>query len=154
MRTAPAFQLCPRPCSGWTAGTAGLFLACMAVSLAWAGQTSGGTPLLGAAGALLTLGCAVWLRRGMASKPASLRWDGQFWHWGPSDTVGGEPFSGQASVCIDTGAFMLLHLQPGQGQSRAAWLPLSRRGMAAEWHLLRCALHAAPGPGAGPDAMS
>ena len=148
MRTAPAFQLRPRRCGGWAVCTACLFMAAGAVSLAWAGHTGGWTPALGLAG-LLTLGCAWWLYLGAAPAPAFLRWDGQSWHWGASPSAAAqndEPLCGRAAVCLDTGAFMLLHLKPLQPSAPAVWLPLSRRNMAAEWHLLRCALHASPGP--------
>ena len=155
MRTAPAFQLCPQRSRGWSVGVGALFALAGGSALWWAGQSEGPARLLGLAAALWTLGWAVWhRRRHRGSVVASLRWDGQCWHWGAAHAVGPEPVPGRIRVCLDFSGFMLLQLRPfDRTRSAPVWLPLDRRGQAAQWHSLRCALHApqqpAPSPGAG-----
>ncbi len=84
-------------------------------------------------GACLNLACRV---------PLSLRWDGQFWFWGPEGAWGQEPFTGQATLSLDLGFFMLLHLQPSCSRMRGAWVPLTRS--TGHWHRVRCVMQAPP----------
>jgi hypothetical protein len=85
--------------------------------------------------------------------PLSLRWDGQRWHVGPADSAGHEPWAGELQVAIDLGAWMLLRFVPDADVHGCAvtWLPVQRRGLAAQWHALRCAVYS-PRPAAGVDA--
>ena len=52
--------------------------------------------------------------------------------------------SGALTVAVDLGSFLLLTLTRADGSRRAArrWLPVQRRGLEADWHALRCAVHA------------
>jgi len=69
-----------------------------------------------------------------------LRWDGRTWYLGPAV---GEPVSGDLSVAIDLGAWMLLRFSPAlpQARPRSTWLPVQRHGLEAQWHALRCAVY-------------
>ena len=74
----------------------------------------------------------------------SLRWDGEQWWLGTPGEVGVEPWPVHPFVKLDLGTFMLLQLEPRAGVSgnsiRYRWLPIQRRGLATQWHGLRCAL--------------
>lgn len=119
-----------------------LFTLAGTASLLWMAQVEGPALLAGGVAALWTLGWLVWYRR-QQQDIGSLRWDGQCWHWGPAHTLGHEPVSGQAIVCLDCAGFMLVHLRPfGRMAVRSAWLPVSQPGQPAQWHSLRCALYA------------
>ena len=48
--------------------------------------------------------------------------------------------SGTLTVAVDLGSFLLLKLTSGDASRR--WLPVQRRGLQADWHALRCAVHA------------
>ncbi len=48
--------------------------------------------------------------------------------------------SGTLMVAVDLGSFFLLTLTRGDASRR--WLPVQRRGLEADWHALRCAVHA------------
>lgn len=142
---APAFQLCPQRSLGWVCGVAVLWALAVCASVTWCSsalQSTGAKAFVGAVVVVFTLACGYMLWRSLSRQPGSLRWDGQCWHWGPSATIGHEPVSGVASVCLDLGGFMLIHLRanPELGTS-GAWLPIERRAHLSQWHLLRCALH-------------
>ncbi len=142
MRTAPAFQLCPQRSRGWSVLVGALFTLAGTASLLWAAQIEGPARLVGGCAVVWTLGWMMWHRR-QHQDIGSLRWDGQYWHWGPLDTIGHEPTSGQATVCLDCAGFVLVHLRPfGRTAGRSVWLALSQQGQPAQWHSLRCALYA------------
>ncbi|MFN9708991.1 MAG: hypothetical protein ACK53K_07605 [Burkholderiales bacterium] len=110
-------------------------------------RTESWLPVLACLALLMVLVCAYGLASGWAGQPASVRWDGQFWHWGPLRSVGQEPSSGRATVCIDLGFFILVRLQPwGASPWRGVWWAVERRQHGTHWHILRCALQ--PGSGA------
>ena len=50
--------------------------------------------------------------------------------------------SGALTVAIDLGSFVLLTLTGSDGSR--LWLPVQRRGLEADWHVLRCAVYAPP----------
>jgi len=97
-----------------------------------------------AAMALMALGAS------LAKTPAvDLRWDGRAWHLGP---VAGDPISGDLTVAIDLGLWMLLRFAPASplARPRSAWLPVQRRGLESQWHALRCAVYS-PRPAPAED---
>lgn len=125
---------------------AALVLWVLVVDLLWVFQLTGVAQWWGGAAVLgaLTLGAACM---SLACRvPSSLRWDGQLWFWGPAGALGQEPFSGRATLAIDLGFFMLLHLQPSSPHARSAWAPLTRR--TGQWHRVRCVMAAPPPAGA------
>lgn len=116
----------------------------MAVLLVWGSAALQGKSwlaLLAGLACLVVLISAYGLFRCWAHQPATVRWDGQWWHWGPLDSVGQEPSSGQATLCIDLGFFILVRLQPlGLPIWHGIWWALERRQHRRDWHSLRCAL--------------
>ena len=72
-----------------------------------------------------------------------LGWDGQHWRWESAcPTVGIS--EGVARLHLDLQTHVLVRFVPAQG--RAVWLWLERQpAKLPQWHLLRCALHAADG---------
>ena len=54
-----------------------------------------------------------------------------------------EAFAGKLAVALDLGSFLLLTVT-GSGARRRRWLPVQRRGLAHEWHALRCAVYSPP----------
>ncbi len=86
----------------------------------------------------------------LARMPAvDLRWDGRTWHLGPPS---GEPVSGDLSVALDLGPWMLLHFSAvPEARPRTTWLPIQRRGLESQWHALRCAVYS-PRPAPAEDA--
>ena len=109
--------------------------------------------LLALAMALCAVVALVWPLANPAA--VSLRWDARCWHVGPPGSVGREPFSGEVSVAIDLGQWLLLRWHPAEGSTGfgPGWLPVQRRGMEAQWHALRCALYS-PRPPAESDAAA
>ncbi len=62
--------------------------------------------------------------------------------------------SGELTVAVDLGSFLLLTLTRADASHRNArrWLPVQRRGLEADWHALRCAVHSPPP--VAPDAAA
>jgi len=54
---------------------------------------------------------------------------------------------GTLEVAMDLGAFLLLRLV--ERRRTIAWLPVQRRGVATQWHALRCAVYSPPPLAAG-----
>jgi hypothetical protein len=95
---------------------------------------------------------AVWLYT-VPARATDLFWDGRRWHVAPIARSGQHAGAGSLEVTIDLGSWMLLRLDlpPDGGVRRTAvWLPVARRSVGADWHALRCAVHAVVPPG-GPD---
>lgn len=148
-RSAPAVQVLVSHFEFWTRGVAVLVLASATSLVAWFVEAAiGSTPLtelaLVSAGAVSFLALAVALLS-FRCRAVSLRWDGRFWHAGPIDRVGSEPWSVHVAVRIDLGHWMLLEMCSDQTEFPPihTWLPLQRQGMESKWHALRCALFAA-----------
>ena len=55
--------------------------------------------------------------------------------------------TGTLEVAMDLGAFLLLRLV--ERRRTIAWLPVQRRGVATQWHALRCAVYSPPPLAAG-----
>jgi len=146
MRASPSFQLCIRHFGVWRAMLFALQAGVVSALGMWA--LSSGNPLpwpwrtcvLVISAGLVGAG-AISARR----VPLSLRWDTQTWHLGPAATAGEEPWQGRLAVAFDMGVWMLLRFdaQSGAHASRAAWVPVQRLGLEAQWHGLRCAVYCA-----------
>ncbi|MEO7007629.1 MAG: hypothetical protein ABI156_00645 [Caldimonas sp.] len=132
---------------GWWRGALfGLALAAIVVLAAWA-RTSidvHADAMIAAAG-LAGLVCVAGVLSAAVVRPARLRWDGRTWQLGSVDTAL-EPRPGSLQVQIDLGAWMLLRFAANDAgpRRRVVWLPVQRRGLEAQWHALRCAVHAPP----------
>ena len=140
MRAAPAFQVSLQRFGVWR-GAVGLLtalaLAALAAWLALQPPPLGVMTWLGAAlAAAATIWCAVSVSR---QRPVDLRWDGRNWALG---AAAAEPITGELSVALDLGAWMLLRFTP-TASAAVIWLPVQRRGLEARWHALRCAVHGA-----------
>ncbi|MEY2892496.1 MAG: hypothetical protein RJA98_2404 [Pseudomonadota bacterium] len=156
MRAAPALQVTLTHDTAWRLG--GWLLAgfSSAVLMTWAHFTARAT-LQGWPWAVAVLMCAVLLaltRPWRRHAPVQLRWDGQAWHAGPIGPAGSEPWSGQLTVALDLGGWMLLRLSdpPPPAEHLPAWLAAARHQQPAAWHPLRCAVYS-PRPQRAPDAM-
>ena len=143
MRPSPSFQVALRRFGIWRGVVAALAaLGCVAMFM-WLLGRDPRVPLEAASvalGALATVGLAVSLGRVDA---ADLRWDGRCWHLNQPAAPQGEPVPGNLQVAMDLGPWMLLRfmaIAPASG-ARVVWLPVQRRGIEAQWHALRCAVH-------------
>jgi hypothetical protein len=110
-------------------------------------QFTSPTSIAAALGVVLLVALGASLAR---TPTVDLRWDGRMWHLGPAS---GEPVSGDLSVAIDLGPWMLLRFSPAAPEARArtTWLPAQRRGLEYQWHALRCAVYS-PRPAPAEDA--
>ena len=137
----------------WRWAVAAVGLATSAVLLAW--SNSGSTPrpastMLAAAAAVVVLGFAASSL--LRVQPGTLGSVGGRWWFVARGAEPAEPETGALTVAIDLGGFMLLSLRrPGAGRR---WLPAQRRGHEAQWHALRCAVHAPRPQAAGAPAAS
>jgi hypothetical protein len=151
MRAAPAFQVSLRRFGAWRVAV--LLLAALGVAAMtawWLLRESPMTAPTSLAVALAALALAVLGARCARIPAADLRWDGRVWHLGPAS---GDSVSGELSVAIDLGAWMLLRFAPAapEARPRAIWLPVQRRGLEPQWHALRCAVYS-PRPAPAEDA--
>ena len=140
----------------WYAGVCALVLLGSAVALGWwlaVPAPASGATTLGALLAAACLGAAVFgVRRVL---PTRLHWDGQRWFVGVGEPESSDPSAADLTVAIDLGGWMLLRLrrQHAPRWRRSLWLPAQRRGQAAQWHALRCAVYSPrPAVGAPPGA--
>jgi hypothetical protein len=141
MRAAPAFQVSLRRFAVWRTAVFGLFVFGAAILMRWwfarDAPHGGGLPAAAIAALVALSAAAHTLWR---TAPADLRWDGVCWHL---MRPGNEGLEGSISVAIDLGAWMLLRFAPASttGPTQVIWLPAQRRGIEADWHALRCAVH-------------
>ena len=151
MRAAPAFQVSLRRFGVWQGAVLALAGLAIGTMLAWwFTREHPIEPLAWAEGAV-SLPAVVALAASAVRVPAAtLRWDGRAWHHGSG---AGEPTTGDLSVAIDLGRWMLLCFTPAApAGARRVWLPVQRSGLESQWHALRCTVHtprAAPGSDAG-----
>ena len=140
----------------WYAGVGVLVLLGGAVVLGWwlaLPAPASGVATLGALLAAACLGAAVFAVRRVP--PTRLHWDGQRWFVGVGGPESSDPSATDLTVAIDLGGWMLLRLlrQDAPRWQRPLWLPAQRRGHAAQWHALRCAVYSPrPAVGAPPGA--
>jgi hypothetical protein len=134
----------------WRAVVLGLAALALTSFGAWlvaaADASAVGVWAIGGCGALAL--AIAFAAAGVASpRRARLRWTGSGWR------LGAEPGAdGSIVLAIDLGAWMLLRFAPegARWPWRSAWLPVAAGGIApADWHTLRCAVHAAPAPAPG-----
>jgi hypothetical protein len=131
----------------WRAGVTLLVVSAAAVVAVWALQALGRHTLwLMVACALFAASSAMLLAHAWRLRGLTLRWDSQCWQLFASDTGRRELApSGRLVVCVDLGAWMLLHFKPIDTTllRRGTWLPVQRRGHEADWHALRCTVYCA-----------
>ena len=71
------------------------------------------------------------------------------WSFAPES---GSAVAGATTVALDCGSFLLLRIDSGRDR---LWPPVQRRGLAHDWHALRCAFYASPrAMGASPRTIS
>ena len=147
MRTAPALQVSLTRFGIWRAAVVVLTLLGMLTVTGWlTGQEGLGAAAKGAAMAVvaaLLWGIGLSLLRLPARR---LAWDGQCWTLGEMGAGGTAPVTGDISVAIDLGPWMLLRFRPGAALAwwqsmQSTWLPVQRRGIEPQWHALRCAVY-------------
>ena len=149
MRALPAFQVTLSRFGVWRFCVWALAAGAALALAAWAHSrpTPPGAALYIAVAAAisLVLGLAGWLG---CVPPTTLRWDGQVW-WlaraAADDSDSSPARRGELLIAIDLGPWMLLRFTPdavGRRPWAVIWLPAQRRGLEADWHGLRCALHA------------
>jgi hypothetical protein len=154
MQPSPPVSIELRHFGLWRTAVIGVAVLTLAALYGWSNgspEPVAGAPRWAVAFALAAVVSATGLLR--LARPVSLRWDGHCWHLGPLQIPGKEPRPGQLTVAIDLGGWMLLRFVPNAGPRRARWLPAQRRGVAAQWHALRCAVYSPrPAPGALTDS--
>ena len=147
MRTAPALQVALTRFGIWRAAVSVLTLLGMLTVTGWlTGQEGLGAAAKGAAMAVvaaLLWGIGLSLMRLPARR---LAWDGQCWTLGEMGAGGTASVTGDISVAIDLGPWMLLRFRPGAALAwwqsmQSTWLPVQRRGIEPQWHALRCAVY-------------
>lgn len=143
MRSAPPV-LVPVGRFVWSASLAGVLAAATALigllTAWWCGMTLARAVFMGAVW-VLAAGVTWWALQREILPPGELSWDGQSWWYRAGDGQG-------AAVAVtltlrwDAGRAMLLQLDLRKlGElPRHAWLKASQ--MPAQWHGLRCAVHA------------
>ena len=144
MRASPAFQVSLRRFGAWRIGVGVLAVLVVAALTAWLFARAPDVDLLLAMGLAATATAIIALVMALMKVPASsLRWDGQAWHLGALDAAADEAVPGELAVAIDLGSWMLLHFRPLEPRRHVPmnWLPVQRRGIEAQWHALRCAVH-------------
>ena len=162
MRTPPPFQVTLQRFGVWHGAVRIASGLGAAVIVAWVVLQPRSPSLW----SLIAAGCGVMAVLGLGaslarSQSSSLRWDGQAWHLGPAESRGDEPLTGSLAVALDFGSWMLLRFTPDApalstsnlraAKPRQLWLPAQRSGLEAQWHALRCAVHA-PRHAAAADA--
>ncbi len=151
MRAAPACQFSLQRFGVWRVAV--LLVAALGAAAMVAWLVAGESPLASPVSivAILVMPVMAALAASLVRTPAvDLRWDGRMWHLGPPS---GQPLSGDLSVALDLGSWMLLRFSPTapEARPRTTWLPVQRRGLESQWHALRCAVHS-PRPALAEDA--
>ena len=148
MRAAPAVQVTLLRFGAWRWGVLSITALSMLSLAGWLVTREAPVEAVGAvmvavavAVVAVAVGMALLARSLLCCPPIELRWDGHAWSVGAPDRAAEPPLAGEMSVAIDLGAWMLLRFVP-EPAGRSLWLPVQRRGLAAPWHALRCAVHA------------
>jgi hypothetical protein len=155
MRTSSPIQVSIRRFVRWRVATTALAVAALGSIVAWFALAT--IPLaarVAVAGLCVTaiVHATRWLLL-MPTRPTDLRWDGTRWlvarHGAPAQEA--EPVD--LDVALDLGGWMLLRLRAGAPgtRRRVVWLPVERAALGADWHPLRCAVHAWHAPPAATD---
>ena len=145
MRASPAFQISLQRFGQWQAAVGALaLLGMLALAIWWLQYESTHVGAV-ASGLCMTAAVVLALAYSLARVPAlRLRWDGQAWHLAPASASDDAAVPGELAVMLDFGAWLLVRFTPLTASQRpvVSWLPIQRRGVEAQWHALRCALHA------------
>ncbi|MEO8279999.1 MAG: hypothetical protein ABI564_09930 [Ideonella sp.] len=155
MRTLPAVELDIPVQPAWTRLVDALgLLASAAIVFWWLG--AGSAPAEPMRSAWLAIGMLVVLLalHARRSRACRLRWDGQQWFWATAARADGQRLvAGRVGVMLDLQWAMLLRFEPAVRDAGAGsgWIAVSRRGLAADWHELRCALFSRQPAGADAD---
>jgi hypothetical protein len=145
MRAAPPLRIVLRTSPLGAAGVVALAALAAGVAAAWSCARFDATRAWGAIAALAA-GClaALCALAMLARLPRrTLDWDARQWRL---VSAGGEE-AGEIAVAMDFGSALLLRFRPLAAPRRTRWIALSRRGLEAQWHGLRCAVYS-PRPGA------
>ena len=150
MRAAPAFQISLHRFGLWRGAVLALASIALAVLAAWLMTLEAPFGIVGWLATATSVALLAALAASVMRTPSvSLRWDGRAWSLGTSI---GDPESGELSVAIDLGAWMLLRFTPAvPARARVVWLPVQRLGIESQWHALRCSAYS-PHPAPGDDA--
>jgi hypothetical protein len=160
MRAAPAVCLETAGSAGWRWALRALLGLTLLATLAWAASRPAPSS---AAVAVTVLGYALglgWQTR--RPRRWRLDWDGKAWQLSGGargSVLAGSSRAARLSVALDFGDALLLRATTDDAGAatpwrplrilgrHSVWLPLQRRDHAAQWHALRCALHAPPRQG-------
>jgi hypothetical protein len=139
MRAAPAVSVKGSDSGSWLWALRVLWLLSAAVVALWAIERAEPASLFVAAFIGI---CSLWgAWRTMRPRHWTLRWDGETWSLA-FDADSGAPRVGNVTVSLDLEAALLLTFSTADGHRAShVWLPLTRSGLPAQWHALRCALY-------------
>ncbi len=143
MRARPSLEIDIVNFGVWRAAVLALTgTVCAAMAAWWLARPA---PALMSAMAALSVAVAVVAAlSSLRLPPLALKRSGGLWHL----QRGNRPSeSGELTVTLDLGGWMLLRFVPELAGGSARWIPLQRRGLEAQWHALRCAVYA-PRPAA------
>jgi len=143
MRASPACQITVCDFAWWRVGVSALVLCVVASAGAW-WLASAQRSTWASVSLLMLLLISVWAAVGlMRCPPLSLRWDTARWNLGPAASMGEEASSGQLSVAVDLGAWMLLRFRPDSATKRVSevWIPVQQAPSYQQWHAFRCAVY-------------
>jgi hypothetical protein len=145
MRAAPPLRIVLRTSPLAGAGVVALAALAAGVAAAWSCDGFDATRALCLVAALgagcLAVLCALAMLARIPER--TLDWDARQWRL----VTAGSEEAGEIAVAMDVGSGLLLRFRPLAAPRRARWIALSRRGLEAQWHGLRCALYS-PRPGA------
>ena len=153
MQLAPFIEVRIDRFGRWRAALAivAVMSAVVASTWCWQAMAEQGTPawqlVLVVSGLIVSMIlCGQQMLMADASRPVELRWDGQCWWLGA--------VSGDMSVALDFGGWLLLKFRPVDDEARhATWLPVQRGGLESKWHALRCAVYSTRPPTAGSPSI-
>ena len=154
MRGSPSCEITVVRFGAWRAAVGSVAGAALASLATWLATSPLGAGTGVRAGVALAALAVVALAGSLLRTPGViLRWDGALWSAASSLSPSVAPTTGDLSVALDLGSFLLLRFVP-QGRSGPAavrWIPVGRRGLEHEWHAFRCAVYS-PRPASGPSA--
>ena len=144
----------------WRAAVCAVAATAIAAMAAWGGFAlatgSSGSPLIAALAAALAVGSALLAVSLARVEPGTLACSDDGWTFTSRRRGVERVESGALTVAVDLGSFLLLTLTRVDGSHLVArrWLPVQRRGLEADWHALRCAVHAPPPVAPDPAAAN
>jgi len=141
MRAAPPVTVALHPCRRWLMAAGALAGASAAAAAATVAAHLEASSEAQAIAVALALPVGVALLARLAPRSSGrLRWDGAQWWYAPD--AGADEQSGELSVMIDLGGWMLLRFHSrSSGRRSHAWLPVASAGLGVAWHGLRAAIY-------------